>query len=87
MSLEQDEHPPRPSKRPSKRALKRIRSSRGLPRRGSGSATPSEEDVVFTRAVRGGAEAIATPLLDHVVVARQHVTSTLDAGLLASTGR
>jgi DNA repair protein RadC len=50
----------------------------------SGDPTPSEQDVEFTRSVAEGAQTIGTPLLDHVVVARQRSTSMLDGGLLPS---
>ena len=53
----------------------------------SGDPTPSDEDLAFTRAVVEGAAAIATPMLDHVVVARRRATSMLDAGLLPSVTR
>ncbi len=49
----------------------------------SGDPTPSEEDVVFTRAVREGADAVGTPLLDHVIVARQRTCSILELGLVS----
>jgi DNA repair protein RadC len=48
----------------------------------SGDPTPSDEDVAFTRVVAHGAQAVATPLLDHVIVARRRSTSMLEAGLL-----
>ncbi|HEY8042422.1 MAG TPA: DNA repair protein RadC [Polyangiaceae bacterium] len=48
----------------------------------SGDPAPSDEDVAFTRAVAEGAAAIATPLLDHVVVARRRASSMLDLGML-----
>ena len=50
----------------------------------SGDPTPSDEDVAFTKAVIEGAAAVGTPLLDHVVVARQRCSSILDLGLLPS---
>jgi DNA repair protein RadC len=53
----------------------------------SGEPQPSEEDVAFTRAVIEGAAAVGTPLLDHVVVARQHASSMLELGLLGAPGR
>lgn len=49
----------------------------------SGDPTPSEQDVAFTRAVAEGAQAVGTPLLDHVIVARQRSASMLDGGLLS----
>jgi DNA repair protein RadC len=48
----------------------------------SGDPTPSDEDVAFTKAVLEGAAAVGTPLLDHVIVARQRSSSMLDLGLL-----
>jgi DNA repair protein RadC len=48
----------------------------------SGDPSASDEDVAFTRAVERGAEAVGTPLLDHVIVARRRSTSMLGAGLL-----
>jgi DNA repair protein RadC len=48
----------------------------------SGDPCPSREDVTFTRAVHDGAVAVGTPLLDHVVVARDGAVSMLEAGLL-----
>ncbi len=48
----------------------------------SGDPVPSEEDVVFTRAVRTAATAIGTPLLDHVIVARRRCASMLELGVL-----
>ena len=50
----------------------------------SGDPSPSDEDVAFTSAVRRGAEAVGTPLLDHVVVARQRSISMLELGMLGS---
>ena len=50
----------------------------------SGDPSPSEEDVAFTRAVIRGAEAVGTPLLDHVIVARQRSSSMLELGMLGS---
>jgi len=48
----------------------------------SGDPTPSDEDVTFTRAVADAASVVGTPLLDHVIVARQRSSSMLDMGLL-----
>jgi len=48
----------------------------------SGDPTPSYDDLEFTRAVLAGAEAIATPLIDHVVVARNGHVSMLERGIL-----
>ena len=50
----------------------------------SGDPSPSDEDVAFTRAVHRGAEAVGTPLLDHVVIARQRSSSMLELGMLGS---
>ncbi len=52
----------------------------------SGDPTPSDEDVAFTRAVVEGAAVVGTPLIDHVVVARQRSSSLLDMGLLCPKG-
>jgi DNA repair protein RadC len=41
----------------------------------SGDPTPSREDETFTRAVTEGAKLVGCPLLDHVIVARQRVSS------------
>ncbi len=49
----------------------------------SGEPGPSEEDLVFTRAVRSAATAIGTPLLDHVIVARRRCVSMLELGLFS----
>jgi DNA repair protein RadC len=48
----------------------------------SGDATPSDEDVAFTKAVAEGATVVGTPLIDHVVIARQRASSMLDLGLM-----
>jgi DNA repair protein RadC len=48
----------------------------------SGSPAPSDEDIAFTRKVMEGAAAVGTPLVDHVIIARQHSSSMLDLGLL-----
>ncbi len=48
----------------------------------SGDPTPSDEDAAFTKAVGEGAGVVGTPLIDHVVVARQRASSMLDMGLL-----
>lgn len=50
----------------------------------SGDPAPSDEDVAFTRLVSDAASLVGTPLLDHVVVARQHSSSMLELGLLSS---
>jgi DNA repair protein RadC len=39
----------------------------------SGDPAPSEEDVMFTRAVAEAATVVGTPLLDHMIVARRRV--------------
>jgi DNA repair protein RadC len=49
----------------------------------SGSATPSPEDIAFTRAVAEGAKVVSTPLVDHVIIAREQSSSLLDLGLVA----
>jgi DNA repair protein RadC len=48
----------------------------------SGDPTPSEEDVAFTRTIAAGAVLVGTPLVDHVVIAREHASSLFDLGLL-----
>jgi DNA repair protein RadC len=48
----------------------------------SGDPLPSEEDVVFTRAVAEAGALVGTPLLDHVVVARRQSASMRDSGIL-----
>ncbi len=48
----------------------------------SGDPTPSPEDVAFTEKIAVAAAVVATPLLDHVVVARNGYASLLDAGLM-----
>jgi DNA repair protein RadC len=48
----------------------------------SGEPAPSDEDVSFTRAVAEAASVVGTPLLDHVIIARQRATSMLELGLL-----
>jgi DNA repair protein RadC len=53
----------------------------------SGDATPSDEDVAFTRAVAEGAAVVGTPLIDHIVIARQRSSSMLDLGLLPPVRR
>ncbi|MCW5788960.1 MAG: JAB domain-containing protein [Polyangiaceae bacterium] len=45
----------------------------------SGDPSPSPDDVAMTRALRHAAEAVGTPLLDHVIVARRGATSLADA--------
>jgi DNA repair protein RadC len=53
----------------------------------SGDPQPSDEDVAFTKAVTEGAVAVDTPLIDHIIVARQRSSSLLDLGLLSSPRR
>src|SRR5262249_7988859 len=48
----------------------------------SGDPTPSEQDIEFSRRIAVGGELVGTPLLDHVVVARDGYVSLLDQGLL-----
>jgi DNA repair protein RadC len=52
----------------------------------SGDPTPSPQDIEFTRAVARGADAVNTPFLDHVVVARRGFVSMLDRGLIEILG-
>ena len=53
----------------------------------SGDAEPSQEDLAFTSAVVQGAAVVGTPLLDHVVIARQCSSSMLELGLIAPESR
>jgi DNA repair protein RadC len=48
----------------------------------SGDPAPSDEDLAFTKKVTEAATVIGTPLVDHVIIARQHASSMLDLGLL-----
>ena len=48
----------------------------------SGDPAPSNEDIAFTKTVGEGALVVGTPLLDHVIVARQHSSSMLELGLI-----
>lgn len=48
----------------------------------SGDPTPSKEDISFTASVAAAADVISTPLLDHVVVARNGFRSMLEDGIL-----
>jgi DNA repair protein RadC len=48
----------------------------------SGDPAPSDEDVAFTRAVAEAAVVVGTPLVDHVIVARERSSSLFDLGLM-----
>ena len=48
----------------------------------SGDPSPSREDVAFTLAIEEGAASLGTPLVDHVVVARDGYRSLLELGLM-----
>jgi DNA repair protein RadC len=48
----------------------------------SGDPTPSPEDVTFTSAVAAAATVVGTPLVDHVIIARQRSSSLLELGLM-----
>jgi DNA repair protein RadC len=48
----------------------------------SGDPTPSREDVTFTHAIAEGAASLGTPLVDHVVIAREGYRSILELGLM-----
>jgi DNA repair protein RadC len=48
----------------------------------SGDPTPSLEDLRFTEQLAAAADAVGTPLLDHVVVASEGHRSMLDDGIL-----
>ncbi len=51
----------------------------------SGDPTPSSEDIRFTTAVAEAAQVVATPLLDHVIVAGARFVSLLERDLLPRT--
>jgi DNA repair protein RadC len=48
----------------------------------SGSPAPSDEDIAFTQKVAETSAVVGTPLVDHVIIARQHASSFLELGLL-----
>lgn len=48
----------------------------------SGDPTPSREDIEFTERIARAAEIVATPLVDHVIVARASFTSMLEHRLV-----
>ena len=48
----------------------------------SGDATPSTRDVAFTRALSAGLRTLEVVLLDHLVIAGEHVTSLRAMGLV-----
>jgi DNA repair protein RadC len=48
----------------------------------SGDATPSTRDVAFTRALSAGLRTLEVILLDHLVIAGEHVTSLRAMGLV-----
>ena len=48
----------------------------------SGDATPSREDLAFTRRLADAAALVGTPLLDHVIVARGGFTSLLESAAI-----
>jgi DNA repair protein RadC len=50
----------------------------------SGDPAPSNEDIAFTRSVAEAALVVGTPILDHVIIARQHASSLLELGQIAS---
>ena len=52
----------------------------------SGDPTPSADDIAFTRKVAEAAWVVGTPILDHVIIAREHSASFLDLGLLDPAG-
>jgi DNA repair protein RadC len=53
----------------------------------SGDPTPSFEDIAFTERIVDAAEVVATPLVDHVVVARSGHVSLLEKGLMTRPAR
>jgi DNA repair protein RadC len=50
----------------------------------SGDPTPSTEDIAFTSAVASAAGIVGTPLVDHVIIARERSSSLLHDGLIAA---
>jgi DNA repair protein RadC len=48
----------------------------------SGDKTPSEQDLVFTRALHAAARAIGIPLVDHIIVAGAAHYSFFDQGVM-----
>ena len=48
----------------------------------SGDPTPSRQDIEFTARMEQAAQIVATPLVDHVIVARDGYQSLLDSSLL-----
>jgi DNA repair protein RadC len=50
----------------------------------SGDPTPSAEDVAFTSAVAAAATVVGTPIVDHVIIARQRSSSLLALGLITA---
>lgn len=53
----------------------------------SGDPSPSAEDLAFTDRFAAAADAVGTPLLDHVIVAGTRHRSLLDDGLIGRTGQ
>jgi DNA repair protein RadC len=53
----------------------------------SGDPAPSPEDVAFTERLADAADAVGTPLLDHVIVAGARFRSLLDEGLIGRRAR
>ena len=47
-----------------------------------GISTPSNEDVILTRAIMSGMDCVGVPLLDSVIVARDGYTSLRERGML-----
>ncbi|HXH14508.1 MAG TPA: JAB domain-containing protein [Sphingomonas sp.] len=48
----------------------------------SGDATPSAQDLAFTRALAAGLRTLEVVLLDHLVIARERVTSLRAMGVV-----
>jgi len=48
----------------------------------SGSVRPSADDLVLTKAIKKGCEAVGIKLLDHVIMAEENYCSFADEGLL-----
>lgn len=50
----------------------------------SGNLVPSKEDRTFTRMLSQVAEALKIPLLDHIIISKDHYYSFAESGLLSS---
>jgi len=50
----------------------------------SGNLVPSKEDRTFTRMLSQVAEVLKIPLLDHIIISKDHYYSFAESGLLSS---